>query len=53
VTKRKSKGERGQPCLRPLSEWKKGEAKPLIRTTKESVVRKIMIHLMNGTANPK
>jgi len=53
ATKRKSSGERGQPCLKPLSEEKKGEAEPLISTAKETVVRQFMTHLMKGDAKPK
>ena len=37
ATNRKSKGERGHPCLSSLSEVNKGEASPLMRKTKEVV----------------
>jgi hypothetical protein len=31
------KGERGQPCLRPLEDLKKREGEPLIKTMKEAL----------------
>ena len=37
-TSKKSRRERGQPCLDPHSAWKKGDAAPLMRTAKEVVV---------------
>ena len=36
ATSRKSRGDSGQPCLIPLSAWKKGEAAPFMRTAKEA-----------------
>ena len=35
ATSRKSRGDSGEPCLRPLSAWKIGEANPFMRTAKE------------------
>ena len=37
TTSKKSRGGRGNPCLKPLSEWKKWDVAPLIRTAKEVV----------------
>ena len=48
ATSKKSRGDRGQPCLNPLSAWKNGEAAPLMRTTKEAVVMHAKIHFMKG-----
>ena len=48
TTSRKSRGDSGQPCLRPLSSWKKGEASPFMRTAKEAVVMQEKIHFMKG-----
>jgi hypothetical protein len=53
ATRRKSRGDNGHPCLKPLSEGKKEQAEPLIRTTKEVVVRQFMAQLMKGTTKPK
>jgi hypothetical protein len=53
MTRRKRRGERGHPCLSPLSEEKKGEVAPLIRTAKETEEIQAIIHLMKGTSNPK
>jgi hypothetical protein len=53
ATRRKSRGERGHPCLSPLPEEKKGEAAPLIRTTKVTEEIQAIIHLMKGTSNPR
>ena len=46
ATSKKSKGERGQPYLNPLSAWKKGDATPLMRTAKETVVIHAKIHFI-------
>ena len=48
ATSRKSRGDSGKPCLRPLSSWKKGEAAPFMRTAKEAVVMHAKIHFMKG-----
>jgi hypothetical protein len=53
TTRSKRNGERGHPCLKPLFEVKKGEATPLINTTKETEVMQAIIHLMKGTSNPQ
>ena len=53
ATRRNNRGERGHPCLRPLSEKKKGEAALLIRTTNVTVDMQTIIHLMKGTSNPR
>jgi hypothetical protein len=53
ATRRKSRGERGHPCLRPLSEEKKGEVAPLIKTAKVTEEIQAIIHLMKGTSNPR
>ena len=45
---KKSRGDRGQPCLNPCSAWKKVEASPLMRTAKEAVVMHAKIHFMKG-----
>ena len=48
ATSRKSRGDSGKPCLRPLSAWKNGEADPFMRNTKEEVVMHAKIHFMKG-----
>ena len=48
ATSKKSRGDRGQPCLNPRSTWKKGEVAPLMRTAKETVVMHAKIHFMKG-----
>ena len=48
ATSRKSRGDSGQPCLRPLPGWKNGEAAPFMRTAKEAVVIHAQIHFMKG-----
>ena len=48
TTSKKSRGDRGKPCLNPCSAWKKGEAAPLMRNTKEAVVIHAKIHFMKG-----
>ena len=53
ATRRKSRGERGQPCLSPLSEVKKGEATPFISIAKVTEEIQEIIHLMKGTSNPR
>ena len=53
ATRRKSKGDSGQPYLRPLSAWKKGEADPFIRTAKEAIVMHSKIHFMKGYLKPR
>ena len=53
ATRRKSRGERGHPCLRALPEEKKGEAALLIRTAKVTKEIQAIIHLMKGTSNPR
>ena len=46
ANRRKSIGERGNPCWSPLFEVKKGEVEPLMRTTKEVVVMQQKIHFI-------
>ena len=46
ATSKKSRGERGHPCLNPCSAWKKGDAAPLMRTAKEAVVIHAKIYFM-------
>ena len=46
ATSKKSRRERGQPCLDPHSAWKKGDAAPLMRTAKEVVVIHAKIHFI-------
>ena len=46
ATRKKSRGERGHPCLNPRSEWKKWDAAPLMRTMKEAVVIHAKIHFI-------
>ena len=48
TTSKKSRGDRGQPCLNPYSAWKKGEAAPLMRTAKEAIVMHAKIIFMKG-----
>ena len=48
TTNRKSRGDSGNPCLRPILAWKKGESSPFIRTKKEVVVMPAKIYFMNG-----
>ena len=48
ATSMKSRGDSGQPCLRPLSAWKNGDAAPFIRAAKEAVVMRAKIHFMKG-----
>ena len=48
TTSKKSRGDRGQPCLNPRSAWKKGEAAPLMRTAKEVVAMHAKIYFMKG-----
>ena len=48
TTSKKSRADRGQPCLNPRSTWKKGEVSPLMRTVKEVVVMHAKIHFMKG-----
>ena len=48
TTSRKSRGDTGHPCLRPLSAWKKGEATPFMRTAKDAVMMQENIHFMKG-----
>ena len=47
ATRRKSRGERGQPYLNPRSAWKKVDVAPLMRTAKEVVEMHAIIHLIN------
>jgi len=44
MIRKNNKGDRGYPYLRPLSEWKKGDADPLISTLKDMFVMQHMIH---------
>jgi hypothetical protein len=53
TTRRKRRGESGQPYLRPRSEWKKGAVAPFISKVKEIEFRQAMIHLIKGTSKPK
>ena len=43
---KKSRGERGHPCLNPCLAWKKWDAAPLMRTAKEAVVIQAKIHFI-------
>ena len=52
ATNRKMKGERGQPCLRPLVVLIKLEGDPLIRTSKEVDCRQPIIHSTNSGDTP-
>jgi hypothetical protein len=45
TTNKKRSGDKGQPCLNPLSAEKKFEADPFIRTTKDIVEMQLMIQL--------
>jgi len=53
TTGKKRRGDKGQPCLRPRSAWKKGDADPLIRTAKETFVIQPITQFMKGNAKPK
>ena len=46
ATSKKSRGGRGNPCLKPLSEWKKWDVAPLMRTAKEVVDIHANIHFI-------
>ena len=48
----KSRGESGQPYLKPLSKRKKGEVDPFISTDKDIIVIKHIIHLTKFTERP-
>ena len=48
TTSKKSRWDRGQPCLNPCRAWEKGEATPLMRNAKEAVVMDAKIHFMKG-----
>ena len=53
TTKRKIKGESGQPCHSPRFALKKEEAAPLMRTAKEAVDTHPIIHLISPISKPK
>jgi hypothetical protein len=44
---RNRRGERGNPCLRPLSGMKKEKTSPLIRTTQDIEVMQLITHTTN------
>ena len=46
ATNKNKSGERGHPFLRPLSDRKKGEADPLMRTAKDAVEMHEHIHFI-------
>ena len=48
ATSMKSKGYKWQPCQIPLLAWKKGNATPLIRTESDTIVIKLMIHMIKA-----
>ena len=47
ATSRKSKGERGHPCHKTISEWKKWDVATLTRIAKEAVDMHANIHFIN------
>ena len=53
ATSKKSRGERGHPCLKPLSEWKKWDVAPLMRTAKEAVEIHAKIHFIKEKLKPR
>ena len=53
ATSKKSRGDRGQPCLNPCSTWKKGEVAPFMSTAKEVIVMHAKIHFMKGWLKPR
>ena len=53
ATNRNKSGDNGKPCRSPRSAWKKGEAAPLIRTEKETVVKQLIIHMINAISKPR
>jgi hypothetical protein len=53
TTNKKRSGDKGQPCFKPLSGWKKQDVDPLIIIAKETIVKKHITQLMNGTSKPK
>ena len=46
------RGDKGQPCLKTLSAWKKFEEKPLISIMKATDVTQHMIQFMKGCGKP-
>jgi len=46
MARMKRRGERGQPCLKPLPLQKNGEGSPLTKTEKFAEVTPLMIQLM-------
>jgi len=53
TTRRKSSGERGHPCLKPLSGLKKVVAEPFMSTEKDTIVMQHIIHLIKGTVKAR
>ena len=53
ATRRNNIGESGKPCLKTLSDLKKGEAEPFMITERETIVMEHIIHLMKGIGKPK
>lgn len=45
-------GGNGHPFLKPLLEWKKGEAALLTKTLYDTLVIQLIIHLMNSKGKP-
>ena len=46
ATNKNKRGERGHPCLRPLSDRNKGEVDPYMRTAKDAMEMHAKIHFM-------
>jgi hypothetical protein len=42
----KRKGDKGQPCINPLPLWKKCVLSPVINTTKEVELEKLIIQFV-------
>jgi hypothetical protein len=53
ATKRKRSGDRGHPCLTPLSSLKNEEVEPLIKMEKETEDRHPIIQFVKATPKPR
>ena len=52
ATSRKSKGDRGNPCLSPYYANKKEKVVPLMRVANHIVDIQLMIQFIKGSSNP-
>jgi hypothetical protein len=53
TTRRKGRGERGQPCLIPPSALEKGKANPFIRIAKEAMLIQLRVQVTKERLNPR